>query len=255
MPYIELSDASVEFAIYNANSRSLRRDILNRVGGKVGASEADRVTVQALSNISLSLRPGDRLGIVGHNGSGKSTLLRVLSGTYEPSSGTAVIRGKVSSLLDVTMGMDTELTGRENIVLRGVFLGMRFSQARALVPEIVEFSELGSYIDLPVRTYSSGMVLRLAFAVSTAVQPDIMLLDEMISVGDAGFAAKAKQRLDKLAAAAGILVFASHSHSSLRSYCKTAIGLSEGRIVSQGPLEQVLQEMSDAPKQGIALAG
>ncbi len=244
MAYIELTGASVEFSIYNANSRSFRRDILQRVGGHVRSSATDRVTVQALRNITLSLRPGDRLGIVGHNGSGKSTLLRVLSGTYEPSAGSAVVRGKVSSLLDFTMGMDPELTGRENIVLRGVFLGMTFSGANALVPEIIEFSELGSYIDLPVRTYSSGMLLRLAFGVSTAVQPEIILLDEMISVGDAGFAVKAKERLDSLVSAAGILVFASHSHAALRQYCKTAIALHEGRIIAQGPIEDVLAEVA-----------
>jgi len=242
MAYIELSDASVEFSIYNAHSRSLRRDLLNRVGGRVGSFQSDRVTVQALSNINLSLRPGDRVGLVGHNGAGKSTLLRVLSGAYEPSSGTANIVGKVSSLLDFTMGMDPELTGRENIVLRGVFLGMPFSQARALVPEIIEFSELGSYIDLPLRTYSSGMMLRLAFAVSTAVQPDIILLDELISVGDASFAEKAKDRLDKLVSAAGILVFASHSHAALTAYCTTAVRLQGGRIVSHGQIDQILDE-------------
>jgi ABC-type polysaccharide/polyol phosphate transport system ATPase subunit len=237
---VELRDAGVEFSVYNARSRSMRNDIMRRVGGKLGSGDADRVRVQALSDINLSLKPGDRLALVGHNGAGKSTLLRLLSGAYEPSSGSATIVGKVSSLLDLSMGMDFELTGRQNIILRGVFLGMTFAQAKALAPEISDFSELGSYLDLPMRTYSSGMVLRLAFGVSTAVQPDIILLDEMISVGDAGFAQKAKNRLDTVLSRARILVLASHSPDTLRQYCNRAVIMREGRIVSEGPLEEIL---------------
>jgi ABC-2 type transport system ATP-binding protein/lipopolysaccharide transport system ATP-binding protein len=237
---IELRGAGVEFSVYNARSRSMRNDIMRRVGGKLGSGDVDRVRVQALADIDLSLKPGDRLALVGHNGAGKSTLLRLLSGAYEPSSGSATIVGKVSSLLDLSMGMDFELTGRQNIILRGVFLGMTFAQAKALAPEISDFSELGSYLDLPMRTYSSGMVLRLAFGVSTAVQPDIILLDEMISVGDAGFAQKAKNRLDTVLSRARILVLASHSPDTLRQYCNRAVIMREGRIVSEGPLEEIL---------------
>jgi len=239
---IQLSKASVEFAIYNAHARSLRSDLLRRVGGRVNSGYSDRVTVQALRNIDLTLGAGDRVAIVGRNGAGKSTLLRVMAGAYEPSAGTAVIDGKVSSLLDMTMGMDFELTGRQNIVLRGVFLGMTFAGANALVPEIAEFSELGSFIDLPMRTYSSGMVLRLAFGVSTAIQPEIILLDEMIAVGDANFAQRAQERLDKFLSNASILVLASHRDEILLRYCTRAIRLQEGAIVADGPISEVLAE-------------
>jgi len=237
---IKLQNAGVDFEIYNARGRSLRSDLLRRVGGKVGRGGGDRVIVRALRDIDLTLQPGDRLALVGHNGAGKSTLLRVMSGAYEPSSGSATIDGKVSSLLDLAMGMDYELTGRQNIVLRGVFLGMTFAEANALVPEIADFSELGAYLDLPMRTYSSGMVLRLAFGVSTAVQPGIILLDEMISAGDAAFADKAKRRLDKMLSRARILVLASHNPETLRQHCNRAILLREGTIVADGPLEEIL---------------
>lgn len=240
MPAIELRDASVEFAIYNSRSRSIRNDLMRRVGGQIGA-DADRVTVRALNGVSLSLRSGDRLGLVGHNGAGKTTLLRVLSGAYEPSGGTAVIEGKVSSLLDISMGMDSELTGRQNIVLRGVFLGLTFEQARSLVPEIAEFCELGSYLDVPMRTYSSGMTLRVAFGISTAVQPDIILLDEMIAVGDIAFAQKAKKRIDHMFEHAHILVLASHNMDTLRQYCNRAVFMREGRIVADGTVDEILR--------------
>jgi ABC-2 type transport system ATP-binding protein/lipopolysaccharide transport system ATP-binding protein len=241
MAHIELRDASVEFAIYNARGRSLRRDLLRRVGGRVGSGDRDRVTIQALRNIDLTIRSGDRVAIVGHNGAGKSTLLRVMSGAYEPSTGTSLVEGKVSSLLDMTMGMDFELTGRQNIILRAVFLGMSFAQAESLVPEIAEFSELGSYIDLPMRTYSSGMVLRLAFGVSTAIQPDIILLDEMIGVGDASFADRAQARLNHFLSNASILVLASHAAATVRKYCTRGLLLEEGRLVADGDIDRVLE--------------
>jgi ABC-2 type transport system ATP-binding protein/lipopolysaccharide transport system ATP-binding protein len=218
----------------------MRSDLLRRVGGRLDTNSRDSVTVKALEGVTLSLRPGDRLALIGHNGAGKSTMLRVLAGAYEPSSGSATIEGKISSLLDLSMGMDFELTGRQNIILRAVFLGMTFAQAEALVSDVAEFSELGSYLDLPMRTYSSGMVLRLAFAVSTAVQPDIILLDEMIAVGDAGFAQKAQERLEAFLARARILVLASHSPNTLRQYCNRGILLREGQVVLDGPLEDVL---------------
>ncbi|SHO66931.1 lipopolysaccharide transport system ATP-binding protein [Pseudoxanthobacter soli DSM 19599] len=239
MPSIDLVDASVEIPIYNARGRSLKSSLLRTVGGAV-ANDDSIVRVMALRNIDLSLRTGDRLAIVGHNGAGKSTLLRVLSGAYEPSSGTAEINGKVASLLDITMGMDPELTGSENVVLRGAFVGLSFAEARRRIPEIAAFSELGDYLDLPMRTYSTGMVLRLAFAISTISRPDILLLDELISVGDAGFASKARGRLEEMMEGAGILVLASHAEKELKQYCNRAILLREGRIHHAGSVEDVL---------------
>lgn len=240
MASITLKNASVEFPIYNAKARSLRSNLIRRVGGKIEPDSSDIVTIKALRDVSLSLKQGDRLALVGHNGAGKSTMLRVLSGAYEPSSGEAQIVGKVSSLLDLTMGMDPELTGAENIILRGVFVGMSMSEARAIIPEIAEFSELGDYLDLPMRTYSSGMTLRIAFGVSTVRAPEILLLDELISVGDSAFAKKARQRIEEMMSKAGILVLASHDPTLLKQYCNRAVLMSEGTIAAGGDVESVL---------------
>ncbi|KZE34425.1 ABC transporter ATP-binding protein [Chelatococcus daeguensis] len=240
MPSIKLRDASVAFPIYNSRSRSLRSSLLARVGGTVQADDDGPVTVRALQNITLDLAPGDRLALVGHNGAGKSTLLRVFSGAYEPSTGAAEIKGRVSSLLDMTMGMDMELTGADNVVLRGVFLGMSIAEARSRIPEVEEFSELGGFMHLPMRTYSSGMRLRLAFAISTARVPDILLMDEFISVGDQTFARKARERLEHMIDNARIMVLASHSAQMIRQYCNRAILLQGGCVAREGAVDEIL---------------
>lgn len=239
MASITLNNASVEFPIYNARGRSIRRNIMARVGGTV-AAEGDSVTVSAIKGVNLSLKEGERLGLLGHNGAGKSTLLRVLSGAYEPSSGSAEINGTVSSLLDITMGMDPEMSGAENIILRGALIGMTIPEARDSIPEISEFAEIGDFIDLPMRTYSSGMNLRLAFAISTAIRPDILLMDELISVGDAAFATKAKKRIRDLIASAGILVLASHDAKSLLEYCTRGVVMEHGAVAFDGPIEEAI---------------
>jgi len=239
MTSITLRDVAVDFPIYNARGRSLRSNMLRHVGGHIKGQDGS-IVVEALRDINLDLRPGDRLALVGHNGAGKSTLLRVFAGAYEPTRGWAEVRGKVSSLLDMSMGMDPELSGRENIVLRGIFLGMTFGEVHRLIPSIGEFSGLGGFLDLPMRTYSSGMALRLAFAVSTAVQPDILLMDEMISVGDADFADRARERIEQVMENSHILALASHDPTVLRRYCNRAVLLNGGEIVSAGSLEDVL---------------
>ena len=240
MPFIQLHQASVDIPIYNSSGRSLKNTLMRQVGGAVRSGERNTVTVQALQNICLRLDAGDKLALVGHNGAGKSTLLRVFSGAYEPTSGTAEIRGSVSSLLDITMGMDGELTGAENILLRAAFVGMSARVARSRIDEISAFSEVGPYLHLPLRTYSTGMTLRLAFAISTTSAPDILLLDELISVGDAGFAAKARERIESLIDHAGILVLASHDPNMLRRYCNKAVLMAGGAIVARGGVDEVL---------------
>ena len=239
MASIELVDASVEIPIFNSRGRSLKTTLIRRVGGQVEANDRDVVSVKALRRITLSLRPGDRLGLIGHNGAGKSTLLRVFAGSYEPSAGRADITGTVSSLIDMEMGMDAELTGADNIIQRGVFLGMSLKEARRAIPKIAEFSELGPYLHLPMRTYSSGMRMRLAFATSTTRHPDILLFDEMISFGDAGFANRAKARLDAMMDNAKILVLASHDIGSLKTYCNRAVLMEAGTIVAEGGVDEV----------------
>lgn len=247
MPFIQLSHACVEIPIYNSRGRSLKTALMRQVGGSVGANGRDIVSVKALQDINIRLEPGDRLALVGHNGAGKSTLLRVFSGAFEPTSGSAEIQGSVSSLLDLTMGMDPELTGADNIILRGVFVGMSQKEAQNRMEEIAAFSELGPYLGLPMRTYSSGMTMRLAFAISTARAPDILLLDEMISVGDSAFAAKAKSRIESFIGNTHILVLASHSPDTLRRYCNKAVLMKSGAIIASGTVDEVLGHYADAP--------
>ena len=241
MTQIMLDRVTVDFPIYNARARSLKTEIMRRtVGGHIETREDSRVSIMALRDVSLTLHEGDRLGVIGRNGAGKSTLLRVLSGVYEPPIGRVTIEGAVSSLTDLTMGMDAEATGYDNILLRSVFLGVSVEQARRSIGEVEAFSELGNFLHLPMRTYSSGMMLRLAFAISTAVTPQILIMDELIGAGDAAFMAKAETRLNRLIDSTHILVIASHDPRTLRRFCNKAVLLEEGRVARFGPIEDVL---------------
>jgi len=193
-----------------------------------------------LHGINLSLRQGDRVGLVGHNGAGKSTLLRLMSGIYEPTRGSARITGKVAPVFDLGVGMDPEISGFENIMVRGLFLGMTRKQMQARVDDIAEFTELGDYLAMPLRTYSTGMRVRLALGVVTSIDPEILLLDEGIGSVDAEFLAKARNRLNALVERSGMLVFASHSDEFLVDLCDTAIWMDHGRVKAHGPLRDVL---------------
>jgi len=212
MTHIKASDIVVEFPIYGAKNRSIKNTFLYAAtGGRLARDSAERVVVRALNGVSFEFGEGDRIGIVGHNGSGKTTLLRVIAGAYEPVGGSIEVSGRVASMLSIDVGMDMEATGYENIFLRAAIMGLKPGKIPPLVDEICEFSELGDYIDMPVRTYSSGMSLRLAFAISTCVSADIILMDEWLSVGDAAFSEKAQKRLDDLIGQAKILILASHN--------------------------------------------
>jgi ABC-2 type transport system ATP-binding protein/lipopolysaccharide transport system ATP-binding protein len=190
--------------------------------------------------VTLRIKDGDRVGVVGRNGAGKTTLLRVLSRIYPPTAGKIQVVGTVSSMTDLSVGMGPEATGYENIVMRGIMLGLTHRQAAALIPDVEEFTELGEYLELPIRTYSAGMMLRLSFAISTAVRPDIIILDEMISVGDAAFVTKARARITNLIQNASILVLATHDDNLLQEFCQTAIWINYGRVASMGDTETVL---------------
>ncbi|MPR08714.1 ABC transporter ATP-binding protein [Microvirga tunisiensis] len=238
--FIKLRNVSIDYPIYDAGSRSLKNAVLRSVGGSI-SSDYGRINIAALSNVSLTLKEGERLGVLGHNGAGKSTLLRVLAGVYEPTIGHAQISGRVSSLTDLTMGMDPDATGYENIYLRGIFLGMSRAEIQSKIPEIENFTELGEYLSLPMRTYSSGMFVRLAFAIATANLPDILIMDEMIGAGDANFAKKMSARSQEFVASSKIVVLASHDPATIRSVCTRAIRLSSGNIVQDGPVEEVLE--------------
>jgi ABC-type polysaccharide/polyol phosphate transport system ATPase subunit len=239
MAHISLRQAVVEFPIVNASSRSLQLRLYQALGGKL-TSRHSTIVVRALDGIDLELNDGDRLGLIGHNGSGKTTLLRVLAGVYRPRPGSATIAGSISSFTDITLGMDPESTGWENIIFRCVFMGLGFAEAKRRSPAIAEFSELGSYLDLPVRTYSTGMYLRLAFAISTSIEPDILIMDEMISAGDLQFIEKAKQRLREIIGKANILALASHDLQMIRSMCNKVVWLERGVIKGMGPAEVVV---------------
>lgn len=245
MASIDVEAVSLAYPIYDANGRSLKNALLRGVGGKMTENHG-RVDVQALNDINLRLRDGDRLGLVGHNGAGKTTLLKVLAGVYEPPVGRVRIRGTVSSLTDVTMGMDIDATGYENILMRCVFLGMTYDEAKSKIPEIEEFTELGPYLSLPIRTYSTGMLVRLGFAASTASRPQILIMDEMIGAGDMAFAQKAQARIGEYVADAHIMVLASHNNQILRDFCNKAIMLDKGRIAAMGDVASVLEAYEQA---------
>jgi ABC-type polysaccharide/polyol phosphate transport system ATPase subunit len=239
---VELNDVWVEFPIYDAD-RSFRKTLLGRkTGGTLTQSGNNgRVVVRALEGITFSLKQGDRLGLIGHNGAGKTTLLRTIAGVYEPVRGSAVVKGKVSPMFSITLGMDSDESGRRNIRSCAKFLGMSEQQIAEKTAEIEEFTELGEYLSLPVRTYSSGMQIRLAFAIATASDPGILLLDEGLSAGDARFADKAKKRVDALIERSSLLVLATHSNSGIRAMCNKAAHLCEGRIVEFGDVDPVIR--------------
>lgn len=232
MGYVRARDVVVEFPIYGSSSRSLKTTLIRAATGGILAKGAnDRVVVRALDRVSFEFMEGDRIGLTGHNGSGKTTLLRVLVGAYEPVSGAIEVRGTVASMLNVWLGMDLEATGIENIYMRAAIMGLRRARIARLVEEIADFTGLGNYLEMPMRTYSSGMAMRLAFAVSTSVPADIILMDEWLSVGDGDFVGKSKQRLAKLLDQAKILVLATHDESLIRSICNKVVRLDHGSVV------------------------
>jgi ABC-2 type transport system ATP-binding protein len=257
MASIQLNDVVVSFPVYDQSSRSLKKRIVSATTG--GRLQPDSLSgkisvVQALDGVTLSFRQGDRVALIGHNGAGKTTLLRVLAGIYEPTIGTIQIDGDVAPLFDVALGMDLESTGYENIVLRGLFLGLSRKEIDDRVDEIAEFTELGNFLDLPIRTYSAGMRTRLAFAVSTSIEPDILLLDEGIGAGDAAFLAKASRRLQEFTKNAAIIVLASHSAELVEEMCDTAVLMEYGKVVSAGTTRDVLDEYRNRPRRISSLA-
>jgi ABC-type polysaccharide/polyol phosphate transport system ATPase subunit len=254
---ITARDIHVEFPIYDTYRRSLRHQLglgtiarsLDRfksrklkIGGDIDTGQAGKMVVKALNGVSIDLEQGDRVGLLGHNGSGKTTLLRTLAGIYEPISGTVLTVGRSVPLFDLQLGMDPDATGIENIWLRGAMLGLSKQQINESLDDIAEFTELGSYLYMPIRTYSQGMQLRLAFGISTAVPPDILILDEMIGAGDTAFIERANLRLKSFLERTGILIIASHSTSMLRKWCNKGLLLEQGKVAAQGSIEDVVSQ-------------
>lgn len=239
---ISLDRVDVSFPVYHGGSRSLKNVILSRSSaGRIARDAHDRVTIDALKDVTLSLQKGDRLALIGANGAGKTTLLRVMAGIYEPVAGTVDIRGRVSPMFDIALGIDTELNGYDNIRLRGMLLGLSSQDIEDRLSATADFTELGDYLDMPVRTYSSGMMLRLTFAVATCFDPEILLMDEWVVAGDAHFMAKAHQRIDSFVDKASVLVLASHNLDICRQWCNMGLWMGQGRVRALGPVGEIIK--------------
>lgn len=248
MTSVVLDNVSVSFPIYDGRHRSLRHAVMKATtGGRVAAGARNRVTIQALSEVSFALHEGDRVALIGHNGAGKTTLLRVLAGIYRPVTGTITTRGRIAPLFDVSLGMHPDATGWENIRIRALYLGMKSDEIARKLDDIAAFTELGPFLDMPLRTYSLGMHTRLAFAVSTAIEPEILLLDEGIGAGDAAFIEKANSRLDEFVRRAGVMVFASHASELVKRFCNKAIVMEHGKVQFFGPTDEALAFYAQMP--------
>ncbi len=241
MAHIRLRNVNVDIPVYDARSRRLisREVLLRRVGGAMKIDRDSRVVVSALHDITLDIEQGDRLGLVGHNGAGKTTLLRVLSGIYPPTDGTVETSGRVAPMFNISLGMEMDATGYENIYMMGRLLGMNEKEIEAAAPDIEDFTELGDYLSLPVRTYSSGMLMRLAFAISTAKPADIVLIDEAMGAGDAVFYEKTQERLGRFLSKSSLLVLTTHSERLMRQFCTRAVLMHNGKIELVGDLDEV----------------
>jgi len=221
MASINLNQVSVQMPVYSNHSRSMKSSFIKRLT----KDKAQINSVTALNNLDLHLKDGDRLGVMGPNGSGKSTLLRTIAGIYEPTLGSIEVKGSIASLIDISLGMDMEATGYENIRMRGIMMGLKLKQIKAIEEEIADFTELGKFLEMPIRTYSTGMHMRLGFAVSTTIPADIILMDEWLSVGDSDFLVKAEKRLHDYIQKSSILVIASHSEDLISKLTNQLIRL------------------------------
>ena len=256
MATVTLENVCIDFPIYGSQ-RSLRKALFNRATGGFVRHEGrrqDHVIVKALDEVSLHLEDGDRVGLIGHNGAGKSTLLKVIAGVYEPVRGCVKVDGKITPLFDALPGLDGEDTGYENVVTAGLLLGLSRQEIQDKIPEVEEVSELGEYMALPIRTYSAGMTTRLGFALATALDPGILLMDEGIATGDARFAARVAKRMNDFIGRSRILVLASHSDQMIMSICNKGALMQSGRILRYGPVKEVIQEYTDMVSSGQSVA-
>jgi len=239
--FVKLNNVEICFPVFNAPSASLKNRAINTITrGRIQRDHDGVTVVQALKNVNLQFSKGEKVGLIGHNGSGKTTLLRLLSGIYSPTSGCAEISGRCLSLINIGLGIDPEATGRENILIRAVLMGIKPVDIRRIMDDLIEFTGLGEFIDLPFRTYSTGMQLRLAFAVATSIKSEILIMDEWLSTGDEDFKHKANERLRSFVDGADILVLASHSRELISENCNRVIWLEGGEVKMDGEPKDVL---------------
>ncbi len=237
-PIIEVKNVELNYPVYSVKAQSIRNAIMNiAIGGKFLKQGQDVVIVRALTNLSFELYDGDRLGIMGHNGAGKTTLLKTLAGVYEPEQGTIKVDGRIISMIDIGLGLDMDLTGEENVISIGRIRGMTTGQIKSKMDEILEFTELGNFIDMPMRTYSAGMLSRLVFGVATCVPGDVILMDEWIGAGDHSFHEKANARLNGILDYAKIIVIASHNVGLIRAHCNKVLILEHGETKYFGGID------------------
>lgn len=240
MSSISAKDLALNYPLYGQGGAAARRVEAGDESRLLRNSAGDVIGVRALQSISFDIKSGERVALLGANGSGKTSLLQVLAGIYTPDQGRVDINGRATALVNINLGMSDEASGHKNITLRGLAAGWSRKEIEEKRAEIAEFSELGEFLDLPVQTYSSGMRMRLSFAIVTSFEPEILILDEWLSAGDAAFREKATKRMQRLVERAGILVLASHSPALLRATCSRAIWLDQGRILADGDIEEVL---------------
>jgi lipopolysaccharide transport system ATP-binding protein len=246
--HLRADKVSVRFRVYGLGSQSFKKQLISfGTGGRLARDAANHFVVQALEDVSLDLAEGDRLGIIGSNGSGKSTLLRVLAGIYHPDGGSVCSSGKMSAIIDHSVGLDPMATGYENIEARAVLMRLHREARGRLVESVKATSELGDYLSMPVHAYSSGMLMRLNFSLSIAIDPDILLLDEWLSVADQNFRAKAETIMQDLVSRSRILVIASHNLDLLERLCDRVAHLEGGKLRAFGPSKEVLAAYRGAP--------
>jgi ABC-2 type transport system ATP-binding protein/lipopolysaccharide transport system ATP-binding protein len=243
MTVIALENVSVDFPVYGVGSRSLKKNLISMgSGNRISRDARERVTVRALRNVTLRIAEGERVGLVGANGAGKSTLLRTIAGIYEPIAGRIRVDGRITTLFSLNLGIEQDSTGFENITLRGLAAGMSLQEIDRRAADIADFTELGEYLNLPLHTYSDGMRARLAFAISTAVEPDIVLMDEWLGAGDAKFIERARKRLSAVVDGARVLVLASHNETLIKRVCNRIVEMEGGQVRRAGDSRAILAD-------------
>lgn len=257
MAKIDLTNVSLTFTVHQQKRVTLKEYL---VRGLFRRSAGGRFLVHALAGINLSAGDGERIGVIGHNGAGKSTLLKLIAGIYPPTKGRRTVAGRVCSLFDISLGFEPEATGWDNITYRAYLQGETPATLRAKLDEIAAFTELGEFLNIPVRHYSAGMLMRLAFAIATAVEPEVLLIDEVLAAGDLSFQQKARARMEQMMSAARVMVLAAHDFGTIRDLCTRVLWLQHGSVVMDGPPDEVVAAYTDsvtpqaAPHVGAATA-